>query len=99
MHLYPTPEHHAAEIVVDFFATVPEIESICSCARGKASRDSCLDILAFGKPETMSTAQADIQKIWDEFYTTAPVFQRPYPALRCARTPLPVFQSLLRCLP
>ena len=77
---YPTPEHQrATEIVVDFLAAVPDIESIClicSCARGKASRDSCLDILVLGRPETMSTAQTDIQKIWDEFYTTAPVFQK-----------------------
>ena len=80
MNLYPTPEHQgAAEAIVEFFTTIPEIEAvclICSCARGKASRDSCLDILALGKPETMSTAQADIQKIWDEFYTTASIFQK-----------------------
>lgn len=80
MNLYPTPEHqHAAETVVDFFAAVPEIETvclICSCARGKASRDSCLDILALGRPEAMSTAQADLQKTWDEFYTTDPIFQK-----------------------
>ena len=80
MNLYPTPEHQgAAEAIVEFFTTIPEIEAvclICSCARGKASRDSCLDILALGKPETMSTAQADIQKVWDEFYTTDPVFQK-----------------------
>ena len=80
MNLYPTPEHqHAAEVIVDFLATVPEIEAvclICSCARGKASRDSCLDILALGRPKNMFIAQADIQKIWDEFYTTDPVFQK-----------------------
>ena len=71
MNLYPTPEHqHAAKTVVDFFAAVSEIEAvclICSCARGKASRDSCLDILVLGRPEAMSTAQADLQRIWDEF--------------------------------
>lgn len=80
MNHYPTPEHrHAAEAIVDFFTAVSEIETvclICSCARGKASRDSCLDILALGNPETMSTAQTDIQKAWNEFYTTAPVFQK-----------------------
>ena len=80
MNLYPTPEHQgAAEAIVEFFTTIPEIETvclICSCARGKASRDSCLDILALGKPETMSTVQADIQKVWDEFYTTDPIFQK-----------------------
>ena len=80
MNLHPTPEHqHAAEAVVEFFSAIPEIEAvclICSCARGKASRDSCLDILALGRPEAMFTAQTDIQKAWDEFYTTAPVFQK-----------------------
>ena len=79
MNRYPTPEHQcAAEAIVEFFTAIPEIETvclICSCARGRASRDSCLDILALGRPETMSTAQTDIQKTWDEFYTTAPVFQ------------------------
>ena len=80
MNRYPTPEHqHAAETIVEFFTAIREIETVCltcSCARGKASRDSCLDILVLGRPETMSTAQADIQKAWDEFYTTAPVFQK-----------------------
>ena len=80
MNRYPTLEHqHAAEAIVDFFAAVPEIETVCltcSCARGKASRDSCLDMLVIGRPEIMSTAQAGIQKAWEEFYTTAPVFQK-----------------------
>ena len=80
MNFYPTPEHQgAAEAIVEFFTTISEIEAvclICSCARGKASRDSCLDILVLGRPEAMSTAQEEIQKIWDEFYTTAPVFQK-----------------------
>ncbi len=45
---YPTPEHaHAAEAVVEFFSGLPEPDAVlltCSCARGKASRDSCLDV-------------------------------------------------------
>lgn len=80
MNHYPTPEHQqAAEAIVDFFTTIPEIETVCltcSCARGKASRDSCLDMLVLGRPEIMSIAQTDIEKAWDEFYTTAPVFQQ-----------------------
>ena len=80
MNHYPTPEHQrAAEAIVEFFTTIPEIETIClicSCARGTASRDSCLDILVLGRPEVMSTAQAGIHEAWDEFYTTAPVFQK-----------------------
>ena len=42
----------------------------------KQAEDSCLDMLVLGRPETMSTAQTDIQKAWDEFYTTASVFQK-----------------------
>ena len=80
MNHYPTPEHQrAAEAIVKFFTAIPDIETVCltcSCARGKASRDSCLDMLVLGRPEVMSTAQADIQEAWDEFYTTTPVFQK-----------------------
>lgn len=80
MNRYPTLEHqNAAEAVVNFFVPVPEIETVCltcSCARGKASRDSCLEMLVIGRPEIMSTAQASIQKAWEEFYTTVPVFQQ-----------------------
>jgi predicted nucleotidyltransferase len=45
---YPTPEHaRAAEAVVEVFSSLPEAEAVLltgSCARGKASRDSCLDV-------------------------------------------------------
>ena len=33
-------------------------------------------MLVLGRPEVMSASQADIEKVWDEFYTTDPVFQR-----------------------
>ena len=80
MNHYPTPEHqHATEAIIEFFTAIPEIETVCltcSCARGKASRDSCLDLLVLGRPEIMSATQAAIQKAWDEFYRTAAVFQK-----------------------
>ena len=80
MNPYPTPEHqHAAEAIVEFFTTIPEIEIVCltcSCARSKASRDSCLDMLVLGKPEIMAASQVGIQDAWDEFYTTDPIFQK-----------------------
>lgn len=77
MNHYPTPEHqHAAETIVEFFSEIPEIETVCltcSCARGKASRDNCLDMLVLSRPEIMSGAQTDIEKAWDEFYTDDPI--------------------------
>ncbi len=77
---YPTIEHqNAAGTIIDFFAPITEIETlclICSCARGKASKDSCLDVLVLGRPEVMSTAHTELQKMWEEFYTKTPIFQR-----------------------
>ncbi len=52
---YPTPEHaRAAQAVVELFSAVPEAEAVlltCSCARGKASRDSCLDVSVLVPPD------------------------------------------------
>ena len=77
---YPTIEHqNAAESVIDFFAPLDKIDALCltcSCARGKATKDSCLDLLVIAKPEVISTSQGGLEKMWTEFYTTAPVFQR-----------------------
>jgi hypothetical protein len=45
---YPTAEHaRAADAIVSYFSTSPGVETILltnSCARGTATRDSCLDI-------------------------------------------------------
>lgn len=46
---YPTPQHEAAAAqIVEFFSQQPGVDSVLlvnSCARGKASPDSCLDII------------------------------------------------------
>jgi hypothetical protein len=46
---YPTTQHQqAAQQIVDFFAHTNAIDAVLlvnSCARGKATRDSCLDII------------------------------------------------------
>ncbi len=45
---YPTPQHErSAAAIVDFFSRQPAVSTVlltCSCARGRASRDPCLDI-------------------------------------------------------
>jgi predicted nucleotidyltransferase len=52
---YPTPEHQAAaDVIVDFFVSSYKIDAVLlvnSCARGKATRDSCLDIVVLAQPE------------------------------------------------
>lgn len=46
---YPTPQHRqAAEQIVAFFSQLDDVDGVLlvnSCARGKATRDSCLDII------------------------------------------------------
>lgn len=51
---YPTPQHAAAaDTIVAFFAQQSGVEAVLlvnSCARGKASADSCLDIIVLVDP-------------------------------------------------
>ena len=74
MH-YPTAEHGAAaEAIVAFFAGQGETDAVLlvnSCARGKASRDSCLDIKVL-VPE--GTDPEGLDAAWQQFYARDPVF-------------------------
>jgi len=75
--VYPTPEHErAAQAIVDFFSARPEVETVIlvgSCARGRATRDSCLDVRILACPEVLS--HAALEQRWKNFYATAGVFR------------------------
>ena len=72
---YPTQEHErAAAAIVTFFAARDETDTILlvnSCARGKATRDSCLDIKVL-VPEGTDTSELDA--IWQRHWACDPVF-------------------------
>ena len=72
---YPTQEHEqAAAAIVTFFAALDETDTVLlvnSCARGKATRDSCLDIKVL-VPEGTDTSELDDG--WHHRYNTDPVF-------------------------
>lgn len=76
---YPTAEHEqAAQAITEFFSTRPEVEAVIlmgSCARGKASGDSCLDILVLVPPQVLVTARAGLEQSWSDFYAGAEVFR------------------------
>ncbi|MBN2086680.1 MAG: hypothetical protein JW748_15810 [Anaerolineales bacterium] len=76
---YPTKEHEqAAARVVEMFSRQPDVEAVlltCSCARGKAAPDSCLDIAVLVKPETLKDHGKDLGRAWDTANRTDPVFQ------------------------
>jgi predicted nucleotidyltransferase len=77
--VYPTPEHErAAAAIVAHFAARGDIEAVLlvgSTARGKAGRDSCLDITVLVRPEILAPRRDDMQQQWTERYETAEVFR------------------------
>ncbi len=67
---YPTPEHKAAaDVIVDFFVSNYKIDAVLlvnSCARGKATRDSCLDIVVLTKPDPSRSPLGALEAGWTE---------------------------------
>jgi len=77
---YPTIEHErASEAIVAFFSTFSEVEAVMlvgSCARGKASRDSCLDITILVSPTVSLTRKNALAQQWSSFYEIEDVFKK-----------------------
>lgn len=67
---YPTPEHKAAaDVIVDYFVSNYKIDAVLlvnSCARGKATRDSCLDIVVLAKPDPSQSQLQDLEAGWEK---------------------------------
>lgn len=75
---YPTLQHErSAQAIVDFFKNRPEPSAVlltCSCARGKATPDSCLDIAVLISPKLPAAAQGQLERDWQHYYQNEPVF-------------------------
>jgi predicted nucleotidyltransferase len=71
---YPTLEHQQAAVaIVDFLSAQFEIDAVLlvnSCARGQASRDSCLDIVALAQPDKLQPQRNEWQQRWEQFEQT-----------------------------
>lgn len=71
-HAYPTEAHaRAADAIVAFFADQPETEAVLltnSCARGKATPDSCLDMQIIARP----SAREELEPRWEQFEAGSP---------------------------
>lgn len=74
---YPTQAHAAAaQAIAERFGD--EVEAVLllnSCARGKASPDSCLDMALLLRPDAYAVNGAALEKSWEEWYGSAPVFR------------------------
>ena len=76
---YPTPEHaQAAAAITNFWTANYDIEAVLlvnSCARGKATKDSCLDINILARPKILRSQLATWEKEWEAFNQTNPAIQ------------------------
>ena len=76
---YPTPAHErAARAVVALFSELAGSEAVLltgSCARGKASPDSCLDIVVLASPETGAEGRRALEVQWERTYQTEVAFR------------------------
>jgi predicted nucleotidyltransferase len=79
---YPTPEHRAAaEVITEFFVsnyTIDAVLLVNSCARGKATRDSCLDIVMLAKPGDSRSPLQALEAGWGELETASAAIQALY---------------------
>ncbi|MBZ0300065.1 MAG: hypothetical protein K8J31_10005 [Anaerolineae bacterium] len=78
-YAYPTPHHErAASRVVEHFARQDGVEAVlltCSCARGKAAWDSCLDMVVLLDPEQAANRRPELEQGWTSIYPGEPVFE------------------------
>ena len=76
---YPTPAHAAAaRTIVDFLAADARVDTVLltnSCARGKASKDSCLDIAALVRPDMWEKDGVAMQEAWEQFHRSEVAFR------------------------
>ncbi len=79
---YPTLEHQkAAEVITNYFVKNYRIDAVLlvnSCAHGKATRDSCLDIVIVTKPGKERTPLRELEAGWLELEKTSETVQNLY---------------------
>ncbi len=73
---YPTVEHaEAARKIVALFSQSYQVDAILltnSCARGKATRDSCLDMVVLVNNSSLLAQRDSLEKEWNLFQQTNP---------------------------
>ena len=76
---YPTIQHQrASEAVVNFFSKFKEVKAILlvgSCARNKASKDSCLDIEILLIPQSFIQHKKTLENKWQKYYGDLKIFK------------------------
>lgn len=75
---YPTIQHHkAAEAATSFFSSKTDVDAVlltCSCARGKATKDSCVDIAILVPKGTFTQKKELLEREWEAYYQQEQIF-------------------------
>jgi hypothetical protein len=76
---YPTAQHgKAAQTIARFFSESYELDAVLlvnSCARGKATRDSCLDMIVLAQPKLLQAQRSQLEADWTKFEECDPTVQ------------------------
>lgn len=100
---YPTQAHeNAAAATVSYFQQLPEAEAVFlvnSCARGRATADSCLDIVIFVAGETLAQHGPHLKEDWHSFCQSEPCFAALAQAGRFATTHLDIVDGRYTLIP
>ena len=80
--IYPSPEHqNAANVITEHFVSNYKIDAVLlvnSCARGKATRDSCLDIVVLAKEGEERSQLNELKSSWYELESSSQEIQNLY---------------------
>jgi hypothetical protein len=75
---FPTPQHERSAIAVTrFFCEKPGVSAVlltCSCSRGRATKDSCLDITILMPEGIPAEIRGTLESEWQAYYAAEPVF-------------------------
>ncbi len=74
-----------------FFSKREETEAVIltgSCARGKATRDSCLDVIVLVSPEVLSKQRGELERFWTSFQEKGEAFDALLKAGKYSRVDL-----------
>jgi len=96
---YPTPQHErAAAEIASFFETQQDTHAVLltnSCARGKATPDSCLDMQVLTRTDRL----ADLEQAWDRFAERNAVIAELNAAGRWTEVHLDITDGVFEVLP
>ena len=81
-HAFPTAEHQiAAEAIKEYFVSNYKIDAVLlvnSCARGRATRDSCLDIVMLARSDETRSPLKALEAGWENFEKSSEIIRDLY---------------------